>query len=158
METEPGELPPPPSGDAAPAAADAAAAAASDAKAPDTPMREPPLPDDPIEDELRTLVPMVPHILSNPMPSLRCIGADARCTDTARALTCRARNVAYRCGVASASYYVTFWALSLHDIYVPEDRYKDQAAKLRATARQLEAQIADSRGSGREATQVRPYA
>ena len=56
--------------------------------------------------------------------------------------------------VASPSYFVTFWSLSLYDIFVPEERYKEQASKLRAAARELE--TASSQGRvNREAAQVR---
>ena len=57
----------------------------------------------------------------------------------------------------SPSYFATFWSLSLYDIFVPEERYKAQAAKLRASARELETTSGQGRVH-REAAQVRSQA
>jgi hypothetical protein len=61
---------------------------------------------------------------------------------------------AYGGGLPSTSYYVTFWALSLYDLAVPEERYREMAVRLRTAARELEAGPNDTRGS-RETAQVR---
>ena len=56
------------------------------------------------------------------------------------------------CTLDSASFFVTFWSLSLYDIVVPTERYKEQAAKLRAAARELETRAPEGRAN-REAAQ-----